>query len=342
MQDNKLLTLPLSDILQIATDLSSVWPCNRRFLITGGTGFFGRWIVESVFLLENELKSNNQFFIVSRRSKKELIKLIPALANDCFKIISKDLLVLEEKDLPDDIDYVIHGAVDLEAYKSDQACMKYGLITDRLISLLKQKKLERFLYLSSGAVYEEYGKSPYSEITMCRSDLEKISDKHYTNEKRASELIVMNSDIPYFILRCFAFVGPYLNDSMAIMSMIKSKINSQEIILNSPHVIRSYLYPVDLIIQLFRVLFLQSSSNIFNLGSPNQISLEQLAITISKLQGLNNPIKVIQSHKNNNLGTDQYVPNMSKLYSYLNINQPSIDLITAICKTIDFEKNRGV
>lgn len=347
MLDNSALTLPQDDIVQIASELSSIWPSEKSIFITGGTGFFGRWIVESIFAIEKSREKSfnkkNQYYVLSRRPYAEVIKSIPVLAADFFKLIQADITELNENDIPTNLDYVIHGAVDVSTYKQDQSSTRYGSGTDRLLKLIESKNVQRLLYLSSGAVYEGVNQSPFSEVNIKDDDLQKMTAKAYTNEKRVSESLVVHSGIPYFILRCFAFVGPYLSESMAIMGMLRAKVEGCEITVNSPSTVRSFLYPVDLVTQLFKVLFLQTSSTAFNLGSPNQISLGELANAIAKADGNVTTVVLKPIANDNSLGSSQYVPNMAKLYTALNIQKPTVDLSTALSKTLDFEKiKRGI
>lgn len=343
MLGNQALTLPQEDIDQIASELLPIWPSGKNIFITGGTGFFGRWIVESLFALEKSLNKKNQYFILSRRPRVEVVKSIPVLAADCFTFIQADILNLKESDIPAKLDYVIHGAVDVATYKQDEGNTQFGQGTANLLRLVKDKGVQRFLHLSSGAVYEGFGQSPFKETAISNNDLKTSSTKDYTNEKRASEVCVIESGLPYFILRCFAFVGPFLNESMAVMDMIKAKLEGREITVNSPTVIRSYLYPVDLVTQLFKVLFLQVPSTAFNLGSPNQINLGDLARVIAQLEGAKSEVTLKTAATDVSLGSSQYVPDMTKLYTTLNIQKPRVDLATALSKTLNFEKTkRGI
>ncbi len=337
---NNSLSLPLDDLNSIAEDLQTVWPKNKNFFITGGTGFFGRWFVESVYLLESKLKAGNHFYILSRKSRTAILETLPALDADFFTLVQADISALTEKDLNFDIDFVIHGATDVSAFKNQTSPeKKFGDATKNFLQLLKSKKIQRLLYLSSGAVYEGL-ESPFAESSMTEQLLQSHSNKDYTNEKRASELAVKRSDLSYHILRCFAFVGPYLDESMAVMDMIKHKLRGQDIVVKSPEAQRSYLYPIDLVIQVFRVLYLDTSSTIFNLGSPEAITLENLAQKICVLHGKSTQVKIDKNVEEKALASSIYIPNMEKLYTQLGLTKPRVDLQTALSKTLKFAKEK--
>lgn len=337
---NKLLSLPLDDLKSIAEDLQTVWPKNKNFFITGGTGFFGRWFVESIYLVESKLKAGNRFYILSRKTRTALLEALPALEADFFTLVHADISTLAEKDLNFDIDYVIHGATDVSAFKKQTSNEnKFGDATEKFLQLLKSKKIQRLLYLSSGAVYEGL-ESPFAEAHMTEQHLQSQTGKDYTNEKRASELAVQRSGLSYFILRCFAFVGPYLDDSMAVMDMIKHKLAGQDVVVKSPDVQRSYLYPTDLVIQVFRVLYLETSSTEFNLGSPESVTLEKLAQKICALEGKPTQVKIDKNVEETALASSIYLPNMEKLYTQLGLTKPLVDLQTALSKTLKFTKEK--
>ncbi len=335
----RMYTLPQQDLESIINDTQSLWPRNKNFFVTGGTGFFGRWLIESISLLENKLNSNNTFYILSRGDAKVNLKKIPALNQSCFKIIQGDL-----KDFilpPVAFDYVIHAAADVgQAKLGGQLLEVYQTLvsgTQNLLEQLKKQKLTKFLLVSSGAVYGPHS-VPVNEQSNCQLSMENLSSA-YAEGKRSAEWLTLayskTHGLPVNCVRCFAFVGPYADPGMAVMDFLNAKANGKSVVVKAPETVRSYMYPTDLICGLFLILFRADSQKTYNLGSDHQVTLGQLALKITgnKSDAQDN---VVDSA--NGLSGTFYVPNVDKLNRELNFKL-KVNLDTALTKTLNWITN---
>ena len=158
----------------------------------------------------------------------------------------------------------------------------------------------------------------------------------YSNYKLKSEKlfeILSLQGIKVSVVRCFAFVGEFLplNSHFVIGNIIQSILFKKEIKINAEYKIyRSYMYADDLVRWLIKIL---KNTNkffkIYNLGSDDVISIQQLTYNLSKKYNLKVSIPKIRLKK-----IDYYVPNIDKAKKELNL-KIKYSSINSILKTID-------
>ena len=305
----------------------------KSLLVIGGTGFFGKSILE--YLSSNSLLNIkiNKIFILSRR------KLELAIYNKKFKkkfkIIKINSNMLNIKSLPK-ADYVIYAAI-LKNYKNDHKAVK------KYLNLAKKYHLKsKILYVSSGAVY---GKQPDSIKGFKENYLQfnnkiffkKGYKKEYSKIKLKNEKLFKQfgkTGAKVSIARCFSFVGPNLslNTNYVIGNIINNILRNENIIIKANYeIIRSYMYSDDLVRWLLKII--DKSNNqcpLYNVGSNDKISIHKIANLLAKKYCL----KILISRKSSKK-IDKYIPNTDKAKRELNLvtNNTSLE---AIQKTINF------
>lgn len=328
-------SLPIDDLGLIHNRLQAAWPKNKTFLITGGTGFFGRWLVESICYIEKKTNAHNKFIIISRQSRQDLVAKISVLAEPFFEVLQHD--IQNHFKISENIDYVIHAASDVSKIKNSKES-DFGSIvvaTENLIESVKNKQVAKFLYVSSGGVYAPSENAAFEDdLRLNKND--NISS--YAEAKRQSELLVMELTNSC-IARCFSFVGPFVDPKMAVMDMISKKIEKQSIIVNSPGVIRSFMYPSDLVVSLFKLLLLKNNSKIYNVGSDQAVTLLDLAKKISHYES-SSEVLYKDNVQNTALAGNCYFANIDRIKAeYGNIL--TVDLDEALQKTFSFMNKKG-
>ncbi len=103
--------------------------------------------------------------------------------------------------------------------------------------------------------------------------------------------------------------------------------------------VRSYMYPSDLAVWLWTILFQGKSVYPYNVGSEKEIQLADLAELISKLSEKKVKVKIAQKQKVKYSLPERYVPQTQRAYEDLGLTT-TVDLETAIKKTKDFFKVR--
>ncbi|MBN3493423.1 NAD-dependent epimerase/dehydratase family protein [Vibrio neptunius] len=311
---------------------------NKKIFITGGTGFFGKWLLET-FKFLNENNSLNVSLTILTRSPEKFERKYPHLFGyERFRFFQGD--VRDFEDLEEDFDIIIHAATDASAElnRSEPDLMRSTIMdgTKRVCDFAERTGCKRILYTSSGAAY---GPQPDDLASMPETFLDNPLFNHsdaYASAKLESETYFKeNASCEVVIARCFAFSGPYLplDGSYAFGNFILDALNEKNILINGDGTaVRSYLYAADLVIWLLRMLSSGRNKEIYNVGSPEGISIFELAYLINNLRDNNAEVKVLGKASSNK---NQYVPDVSKAESELNLKVYT-SLKSAINKTLDF------
>jgi nucleoside-diphosphate-sugar epimerase len=163
-----------------------------RLFITGGTGFIGRWLLESLRDADMRLGLGMEAVILTRDPAAFAARVPHLAAHPAFTFVPGDILDFA---MPDgDFGHVIHGATyasaDLNA--RDPRLMFDTIVTGtrNALDLAVARSAGRVLYLSSGAVY---GAQP-SDLAHVGEDWRGAPDcadpkSAYGEGKRAAEML---------------------------------------------------------------------------------------------------------------------------------------------------------
>jgi nucleoside-diphosphate-sugar epimerase len=284
--------LPRQDLELILERTAPLWEEVRghRILLTGGTGFFGRWLVES-FCFVNELLGLGAEVTLLTRNPEAFARKCPHLAsNPAVKPHSGDVrnFLFPEGEYK----YVIHAATESSAKQApeDPVEMLSTIIagTERTLEFAATHGTRKFLLTSSGAVY---GKQPadvmYVPESYAGAPDPLDASNVYAGGKRTSELLCAiyqkKSSLECKIARCWAFCGPHLplDQHFAIGNFIGDVLAGRSIQIQgdgTPR--RSYLYASDLAVWLWTMLFRAPALVPFNVGSSHDVSILELAQTV--------------------------------------------------------------
>jgi dTDP-glucose 4,6-dehydratase len=319
----------------------------KRIFITGGTGFFGCWLLES-FAWANKKLGLGASALVLTRNVALLRKKAPHLTeNPCIQFHIGDV---RSFDYPQgEFSYIIHAATAASAKLNDEdpLLMLDTIIegTRRVLDFAVQCGAKKLLLTSSGAVY---GKQP--------PDMAHIPEDYmggpntmdpqsaYAEGKRVSELLCAiyskKFGIECKIARGFAFVGPYfpLDIHYAIGNFIRDALAGGPIVVKGDGTsYRSYLYAADLAIWLWTILVKGKSLQPYNIGSDQDISIQELAMLVSKIIAKNSDVQ-IQSRPVPDEPLDRYTPSVNRAIKELNLRNIS-DLEKSLIGTMTWHRN---
>ncbi len=290
--------LPEADLDHILAHTRDLWELMRgqNLFITGGTGFFGRWMLESFVHINAKLELNTHAVVLTRRPKAFAERAPELAAQPCLAFVEGDVSRLNHGSLlnhlppghGDIFRFVIHAAMDSVGQEYPLAAFETIVTgTRQALEFATQAGATRFLFTSSGAVY---GKQP-PDLTHIPESYAGAPDctqpaSAYGEAKRAAELLccLPHSSLEAVIARCFAFVGPHLplDAHFAIGNFIRDALRGGPIKIGgdgTPH--RSYLYAADLAIWLWTLLFRGQPARAYNVGSEQDVTILELAQTVA-------------------------------------------------------------
>ncbi|MFN5849809.1 MAG: NAD-dependent epimerase/dehydratase family protein [Chitinophagales bacterium] len=341
------LILIQKDCEKSCADISSLNSLrNQSILITGGTGFVGKWIAEMICYLNEKENFNIKLYLLSRNV--ELFKTeVPHLAKKSYvNLIEQDVRNIYE--IPNDIQWVVNAAGSPDSKEhSSQPIKTIETFTKGTTSLFEScfrlPDLKKIVHLSSHQVYGKINsEKPIDEKQFGSLDAYNLNSI-YAESKRLTETycaIYRNQyRMPIIIARPFAFIGPYqsLNKHWAVNSFIRDGLFGDSIrILGDGNTVRSYLYGSDMAYWILSMLSNGISGECYNLGSSERINLIELANKIVNL--LNRNIKInSKSSKESYDNTSIIVPDLSKVFNQLKI-EVNIDIDFALMRTIQSNK----
>lgn len=343
------------DIRGVLSRTQALWPdlAGASVFLTGATGFFGIWLLETLLAANRELSLGLRILALSR-NPAGFAEKAPHLARDpAVSWITGDV-----RDFPfpaGPVTHVIHAATESTSNlnTSDPQAMFDVCIegTRRALTLAREKRAARMLFTSSGAVY---GRQPL-ELSHVPEDFTGGPDpldrrSAYAEGKRAAELLcgLAGSDpiapVPVTIARCFAFVGPHLplDVHFAIGNFIRDALAGGPIRIGgdgTPY--RSYLYAADLAEWLITILLRGKPGRAYNVGSEEAISIRDLALRVATVAGLpaagDHSLVTIAREAKPGAPADRYVPACRRAAEELGL-EPSTSLDQAISRAITFSR----
>jgi len=335
--------LPTADLDYILSNTSSHWEEMRdqRIFITGGTGFFGCWLLESFLHINRQLRLNASATVLTRDYAAFALKCPHVATDPALIFVTGDV---RSFDFPcGDFHYVIHAATEASARQAaEQPLEMLTTVIDgtaRILNFARTHATRKLLLTSSGAVY---GKQPHNlshipeEYLGGPDPLDPASV--YGEGKRVSEqmcaLEAKRSHCEIKIARCFAFVGPGLplNTHFAIGNFIADALAGRTIQIKGDGTARrSYLYAAELAIWLWTILFRAPSLVPVNVGSAQDLSILELAREVVRSLDRSTNIQVALEPAPG-VPAARYVPSVARANQLLGLEQ-TVNLQEAICRT---------
>jgi nucleoside-diphosphate-sugar epimerase len=338
--------LPAADLDHILSETRPLWDemRNKRIFLTGGTGFFGCWLLESFSHINRKLSLNAHATVLTR-DPAAFARKCPHLASDqSLSFIAGDVRSFTFPDC--DFPYIIHAATETSGTQAAERPLEMLTTiidgTARILDFANTHGARKLLLTSSGAVY---GKQPTSLTHVPEEYLggpDPVDPTSvYAEGKRISEqmcaLQSTHSSIEIKIARCFAFVGPHLplDAHFAIGNFIEDVLAGRPIKINGDGTARrSYLYASDLAIWLWTMLFQAPSMAPVNVGSADDLSIFELAQAVVESLNASTEIHVAKT-PTPGAEVARYVPSVSRASSMLGLHQ-TVSLHEAIRRTADW------
>jgi len=309
----------------------------KRLLVTGGAGFIGSNFVRMV------LGEHPDCFVVNLDKLTyagNLENLAEFLEHENHKFIKGDICdgALVEKIIDEyKIDAIINFAAESHVDRSigDPKAFIEANVTGTLTLLgaARDKKLERFIQISTDEVYGALGsEGKFTEQTHLSPN------SPYSASKASADHLVRafghTWGLKYNITRCSNNYGPYQFPEKLIPLMINNAINDKQLpVYGDGLYVRDWIYVYDHCTAIWQVLEKAPPGEIYNIGGCNEkANLEVINLILNHLGKPESLIK----HVTDRPGHDRrYAIDASKIINELNW-QPSVNFAEGIKKTIDW------
>jgi nucleoside-diphosphate-sugar epimerase len=254
----------------------------ERVLVTGGTGFVGTWLAETLCHLNDHHGFGTRIDLMARNAGTD------SLERPDVTFHERD--VRDVAELPADTAFIVHaaGTPDNRIHSSDPVRTLQTFVhgTEAMLwAASRLERIERVLHVSSGLVY---GPQPL-DVPGLEESFRGATDfagvlATYPEAKRSAETICAayrsQHRLPVVTARPFAFIGPNqpLTAPWAVNNFLQDSLHGGPIrILGSGDTVRSYMYPTDMAVWLLTALVRGRVGGAYNIGSSQGVTLRELA-----------------------------------------------------------------
>jgi nucleoside-diphosphate-sugar epimerase len=335
------LKTDLHDILATMTDDFGALRGAKIFL-TGGTGYIGKWLLEFICYANDAAGLNIKSTVLSRQPEN-FTKTAPHLANNpAITLIAGDV---RNFSFPEGhFSHAIHAATDVIAPNPPLEMFDTIITgTRRFLDFCSVRQIPHALLLSSGAVY---GPIP-AAVALVPEDYNGVPDPTRTSSaygigKLASEWMgcayAAESGMQFKIARIFAQVGPHLalDKQFAVGNFIGNALRSEPFLIKGDGTAhRSYMYPIDLVTWLLRILLRGESCRPYNVGSDQAITIHDLAHRVAAVARITMPVFDLRGVPDPKKQPERYVPDINRARTGLNL-EITVSLDEAIRRTLEW------
>lgn len=316
-----------------------------RLLITGGTGYIGRWLLEALCHANRSMALDLHITVLTRNPSAFLAANPIFFEEEAVSLIQGDIRTFC---LPaGKFTHAIHAATDVIAQKSPLETFEVTVFgTRNMLAYCQQQQVERVLLLSSGAVYgripaslqripEDFSGAPRTDNLASAYGIGKLATE-WLGTAFASDMALQCVSA-----RVFAQVGPFLalDKHFAAGNFINNAVRGEPFIIKgdgTPR--RSYMYGADLVVWLLGILLRGRSCRAYNVGSDQAISIEELARSVAEVAGVLRPDIRILTERAPDAVPEYYVPDITRAKKELGL-EITIPFEEALRRTIAWHRS---
>lgn len=341
------------DLDHVSREFAPLWSELRgaHLFLTGGTGFFGCWLLESLLWANHAHRLDLQITILSRSPERFLSARAPHLrGHEALRFVKGELA---DFDIPaGPCTHILHAASESNAdQREDWAERQLNSAIDgtrRVIDMAVRHRAKSLLLTTSGSVYLPSDSSDglrYVEGPAGIADY--ISERSvYGQSKRMMEVMTSVAAHKHgfnaLIARCFAFVGPHLplEHNYAIGNFIRDTLQGRQIVVTGDGTpLRSYLYAADLVVWLLTILVRGRSGVPYNVGGKEAVSVGELAHRVAAAGGYPADAVTIKGIPVPGATPSAYLPALTRIETELGV-RVAIPLDDAIRRTLAWHRKR--
>ncbi|MEB3330650.1 MAG: NAD-dependent epimerase/dehydratase family protein [Candidatus Sericytochromatia bacterium] len=287
--------LPADELASIAERLGPLWNDldGAHVLLTGGTGFWGTWLLESCLWVADRQGLDVRLDVLTRDPARFMARSGHLASHPRVRLLAGDVTTFAGAT---PYSHILHAATDTSGPATREASLAYFdtlLSGTRAVLEAARPTRARVLLASSGAVY---GPQP-RDLTHVPEDFGGgprlfTADSIYAEGKRAGEtlgaLAAKVWGVPVVVARGFAFVGPHLplDQHFAIGNFIGDGLLGRPIRVGGDGTPwRSYMYAADMAVWLWTMLLRGEPGVAYNLGSDEAVTIRDVAGVVGAQTG---------------------------------------------------------
>ena len=310
---------------------------NSNVLVTGGCGFIGSEVTKQL----SEIGANVTVIDNLSSGKKEYVEKFSNVQIEEGDLGDQDLV----KSLVKEKDYVINLAALPFIPDSYYIPKKFfetnvNATIDLALEISKEKKIKRFVHISSSEIYGSARYVPMDE------NHPTTPQSTYAVSKLAAERVVFTMykehNIPAVIIRPFNSFGPNITQPYIIPEIISQiLLGKEEIILGNLHSKRDLTFVSDTARGILLSLIAEGViGETINIGSQRSLSIKELVNTIANLMSREVTIKT-DSSRFRPFDVDNLVCNYDRANRLLGW-KPQVGISEGLRKTIGWVKENGI
>lgn len=297
----------------------------KKILITGGSGFIGTNLINTL------LKKTNLLIV-------NIDKLSKFSTPEKYKIKSKNYKFYKfnlsnkyklSKVLKKNFDFIIHLAAESHVDRSIESPKKFFMenikssfsLYENIAVMVNKKKIKspKIIHISTDEIYGSILNK------CCDENYKTYTSSPYSASKASSENIAQSFintfNLSISILRITNNFGPYQNPEKFIPKIIKNVMNKKKIILYSKGLnVREWIFVEDTCEAIYKFLYKYKKNKIYNIGSEKRYNNLEIIKIILKFMNVKFDNKLIKSVKDRPGHDFRYALNSQKFKKEFNWN----------------------
>ncbi len=315
-----------------------------KILITGGAGFIGSTLADTLLSMDKEVVVVDNFSdYYDPKIKEENVKANLNNPNyQLYRVNIEDLMALEEVFQENKIETIVHLAGRAGVRPSIENPLGYVKsnveATTNILELMQKYQVPKLIFGSSSSIYGNCTADKFSEDLVVTKPI-----SPYAATKSACEQICYTYHHLYGLkvlcMRFFTVYGPRQRPDLAIRKFIE-KISKGEPIqmYGDGSSMRDYTYVEDIVSGLLGAInYNDSDYEIINIGGGNPITLKEMIATIETVLGKKAIIEQLPMQAGD---VDKTVCDFTKANKLLDY-QPKIKFIDGIKNFVEWKKAQG-
>ena len=320
----------------------------QRILITGGAGFIGSHLCESL------LSTGNHVTAIDDLSTGRIDNILPLTQHPNFSFVRESILNKQVLDqLCSRSDLVIHlaAAVGVKLIVENPVrTIQTNVMGSEAILSAANRHGCKVMLASSSEVYGKGTRIPFSEGDDCLIGATTHSRWAYATSKAMDEFLGLayhnQFNLPVVIMRFFNTIGPRQTGSygMVVPRFVRQALTNTSVEVYGNGMQTRCFADVQDVVRAIQMLIEEENAvgEVFNIGSTQEISIFQLAERIIKLSNSHSKINFIPYEKAYAPGFEDMqrrVPNIDKLYN-LTAFQPKFTLDDSLKGIITYQESQ--